>query len=181
MAFTIMAKVGEDNAESVIATTITAYALSSIITGLVFFLMGMCRFGYIVGFIPRHILMGCIGGVGVFLIFTGVEVSARLDGNLNFDLKTLSKLFESDTVSLWVIPLILAIFLIWSTPRVNSKYYLPLYILSIPAVFYFFVGALEPLNTIDLRKTGWIFDGPEADEPWWYFYTLYSKSNDEIA
>jgi MFS superfamily sulfate permease-like transporter len=70
MAFTIMAKVGEENADAVIATTITSYAISSILTGIVFFIMGVSGFGYIVGFIPRHILIGCIGGVGYFLIAT---------------------------------------------------------------------------------------------------------------
>jgi MFS superfamily sulfate permease-like transporter len=84
MAFTILAKVGEENTAAVIATTITSYAISSVLTGLVFFLMGSFGFGYIVGFIPRHILIGCIGGVGWFLIATGFEVTARLDGNLNY-------------------------------------------------------------------------------------------------
>ena len=172
-----MAKVGEENPEAVIATTITAYALSSVLTGLVFFLMGTFGFGYIVGFIPRHILIGCIGGVGYFLIATGVEVTARLEGNLNYDGATLSKLFDADTVALWVIPLALALFLYWSQHRVSSKYYLPVFILTIPAIFYFFVFSLDELDPTNLRKTGWIFEGPEAGEPWWYFYTLYSKSS----
>lgn len=174
MAFTILARVGEDNPEAVIATTITSYAISSILTGLVFFLMGMCRFGYIVGFIPRHILMGCIGGVGVFLIFTGIEVSARLDGNLDFALSTLRQLFRVDTVFLWTIPFILAATQLWTSPMVNKKYYLPAYIIMIPAVFYFFVLSLDELDPEHLRSTGWIFRGPDADEPWWFFYTLYN-------
>ena len=170
-----MAKVGEDNPEAVIATTITSYAISSILTGLVFFLMGSCGFGYIVGFIPRHILIGCIGGVGWFLVATGFEVTARLDGNLNYDVTTLRKMLESDTLILWVIPLGLAIFLYWSQSKIQSKYYLPTYILTIPAVFYFFVLSLSGLNPGSLRKSGWIFEGPEAGEPWWSFYKLYGR------
>lgn len=176
MAFTIMAKVGEENADAVIATTITSYAISSILTGVVFFIMGASGFGYIVGFIPRHILIGCIGGVGYFLIATGIEVTARLDGNLNYDGATLSKLFEADTLALWTLPLALAVFLFWSQTKITSKYYLPLFILAIPAVFYFFVCSLDELDPQNLRQTGWIFEGPEAGEPWWFFYTLYSKS-----
>jgi SulP family sulfate permease len=175
MAFTIMAKVGEDNPKAVIATTITSYAISSILTGLVFFLMGSCGFGYIVGFIPRHILIGCIGGVGWFLVATGFEVTARLDGSLNYDTTTLRKLFEPDTLVLWIIPLCLAIFLYWSQTKIRSKYYLPTYILTIPAIFYFFVLSLSDLDPAKLRKLGWIFEGPEAGEPWWSFYTLYGR------
>jgi len=173
MAFTIMAKVGEDNPKAVIATTITSYALSSILTGFVFFLMGIFGFGYIVGFIPRHILIGCIGGVGWFLIATGFEVTARLDGNLNYDSATLQKMLAPDTWILWLVPFVLAITLYWSQRRIGSKYYLPMYILMIPFVFYFFVLSLDGLQPGNLRKTGWIFEGPDAGEPWWYFYTLY--------
>lgn len=171
-----MAKVGEDNPQAIIATTITSYALSSVLTGLVFFFMGSFGFGYIVGFIPRHILIGCIGGVGWFLIATGLEITARLDGNLNYNGETLSKLFKADTWMLWIIPLCLAVFLSWSQTKITSKYYLPMFILTIPAVFYFFVFSIDELDPQNLRKTGWIFEGPEAGEPWWYFYTLYSTS-----
>jgi sulfate permease, SulP family len=171
-----MAEVGEDKAEEVIATVITAYAISSILTGLVFFLMGVCHFGYIVGFIPRHILIGCIGGVGWFLIATGFEVSARLEGNLNYDGATLRKMFQLDTIFLWLIPFTLAVFLYCSSKKITSKYYLPTFILTIPAVFYFFVFAIDELDPTDLHNKGWLFDGPEAGEPWWYFYTLYSTS-----
>ena len=175
MAFTIMEEVGEDKPDAVIATTITAYATSSVITGIVFFLMGYFNFGYIVGFIPRHILIGCIGGVGWFLVATGFEVTARLDSNLNYDLDTLKKMFETDTVALWVIPLVLAIILFTSQEKVHSKYYLPTFILMIPAVFYFFVASIDELQVPNLRRQGWIFSGPESDEPWWYFWTLYSR------
>jgi SulP family sulfate permease len=176
MAFTILERVGEENPEAVIATTITAYCLSSVLTGLVFFLMGLFRFGYIVGFIPRHILIGCIGGVGWFLVATGFEVTARLDGNLNYDMATLHKMFSGDTIGLWTIPLFLAVVLYVTSKKYTSKFYLPTFILSIPTVFYFFYFALHMWTTEDLRNKGWIFDGPEADEPWWYFYTLFSKS-----
>ncbi|KAB5536462.1 cyclic nucleotide-binding domain-containing protein [Coniochaeta sp. 2T2.1] len=173
MAATITDLVGEENPEAVIATTITSYALSAMMTGSVFFLMGHFKFGYLVGFIPRHILIGCIGGVGWFLVATGFEVSARMDGSLNYDLDTLRKLFEKDTVALWLIPLVLAIVLFYGQTRITSKFFLPAYIIAIPIIFYFFVLSLDNLNPDSLRDKGWIFEGPPPGEPWWYFYTLY--------
>ncbi|OAQ91922.1 sulfate transporter family protein [Purpureocillium lilacinum] len=173
MAQKITDIVGEDDPDAVIATTIVAYATSSMMTGLVFYLMGKFKFGYMVGFIPRHILIGCIGGVGWFLIATGFEVSARLDGSLEYDLDTLKKLMQADTVLLWIFPLVLAIVLFYGQSKVRSKYFLPLYILAIPLVFYIFVAAIDVLNADTLRDHGWIFQGPPPDEPWWYFYTLY--------
>ena len=84
-------------------------------------------------------------------------------------------MFELDTVFLWAIPFLLAIILYVTEKKVASKYYIPAYILMIPAVFYFFVGSLDELDPTDLRSKGWIFNGPEGDEPWWYFYTLYGE------
>lgn len=174
MAATITDIVGEDKPDAVIATTITSYALSSMMTGSVFYLMGRFKFGYIVGFIPRHILIGCIGGVGWFLVATGFEVTARMDGSLNYDLDTLKRLMRADTIPLWIIPLVLAVILFYSHSKITSKYFLPLYILSIPAVFYGVVSTLGLLDQEKLRDGGWVFEGPPEGEPWWHFYTLYS-------
>ncbi|KZZ98813.1 sulfate transporter family protein [Moelleriella libera RCEF 2490] len=173
MAQKIMENVGKDKPDAVIATTIVAYALSSIMTGVVFYLMGKFKFGYMVGFIPRHILIGCIGGVGWFLVATGFEVSARLDGSLDYNLKTLHKLLQPDTVPLWTFPLVLSVVLFYGQSKIRSKYFLPLYILAIPLLFYIFVTSIDALDADDLRGKGWIFRGPPPGEPWWYFYTLY--------
>ncbi|KAH6898732.1 sulfate transporter family-domain-containing protein [Thelonectria olida] len=173
MAFRITDTIGEDNPDAIIATTIVSYSVSAMITGLVFYLMGRFKVGYMVGFIPRHILIGCIGGVGWFLVATGFEVSARLDGSLEYDLDTLKQLTDPATVPLWVVPLVLAILLFYGQSKIPSKFFLPLYILAIPLIFYFFVTSLDALDVDNLRDHGWIFQGPPSGEPWWYFYTLF--------
>jgi len=175
MAATITDIVGQEDPDAVIATTITSYALSSMLTGTVFYLMGKFKFGYIVGFIPRHILIGCIGGVGWFLVATGFEVTARMDGSLNYDLDTLRRLMQPDTVPLWIIPLILAVILFYGQTRITSKFFLPLYIIAIPILFYAFILSSSLSNPDSLRDHGWVFEGPPAGEPWWFFYTLYSE------
>lgn len=178
MASTIISIVGEENPDAVIATTIFCYCFSSIITGAVFFGMGALKLGSLVGFIPRHILIGCIGGVGWFLVKTGFEVSARLEGSFNYDLATLHLLFRANTLPLWIIPLGLAITLFilsTSKPLKDNHYVLPIFICLEPAIFWFFVVVLDSLEPGPLRESGWIFEAPPAGEPWWYFYTLFSK------
>ncbi|KAI9804292.1 MAG: hypothetical protein M1833_007099 [Piccolia ochrophora] len=173
MAFTILAQMGDDDPKAVRATTILAFSLSSILTGLVFFGMGACRLGALIGFFPRHILIGCIGGVGWFLVATGLEVSARLDGNLSYNLATLKVLVQFDTVFLWMAPLLLAILLMICQHWVKHALFVPCYFLLIPAIFYFFVAVIPRLNLNDLRRLGWVFDMPPAGEPFYHFYTLY--------
>ena len=176
MAFTILNRVGKDNPRAVLATTILSYSLSSVLTGLVFFLMGKCRLGALIGFFPRHILIGCIGGVGWFLVATGLEVSARLDGNLEYNLATLYKLFQSDTLALWTIPLALAIILLIMKRWVIHPLTDAAFFLSIIAIFYFFVLAIPSLELVELRATGWVFKAPEAGVPFYHFYTIYGGS-----
>ncbi|RMZ88819.1 hypothetical protein DV736_g3948, partial [Chaetothyriales sp. CBS 134916] len=172
MAFTILDKVGEDKPQVVLATTILSYAISSVLTGAVFFLMGALKLGSLIGFFPRHILIGCIGGVGWFLVATGFEVSARLSGNLNYDLPTLKQLFRADTVALWLVPLALALSLLGIQRFVKSNYLVGAYFIAIAVVFYIFKFALHiPMET--LHDRGWVFDSPPAGNPWYHFYTLY--------
>ena len=176
MAFTILARVGEgeDKKAAVLATTIAAYAMSSILTGAVFYIMGLCKLGSLIGFFPRHILIGCIGGVGWFLVATGLEISARLNGNLEYSIPTLQKLFRSDTVALWIIPLVLAVLLQTAKRWVKHPLTDATFFLSIIAVFYFYVAAIEELTIPELRNEGWIFAAPDAGKPFYSFYELYN-------
>ena len=176
MAFTILSRVGagEDKKAAVLATTIAAYAISSIVTGAVFYIMGLCKIGSLIGFFPRHILIGCIGGVGWFLLATGLEVSARLDGNLEYNIETLQKLLQSDTVVLWILPLILAIMLQTTKRWVKHPLTDATFFFSIVAVFYYYVAAIEELNLPELRNKGWVFAAPDAGKPFYSFYELYN-------
>jgi SulP family sulfate permease len=173
MTYTIMAKTGTSQPNVVLATVITSYAVSSIITGVVFFILGAFKLGSLVSFFPRHILIGCVGGVGFFLFVTGIEVSARLDGNLEYNLETAKKLFRGDTVVLWIIPLALAILLMVAQRFSKSPYVVPGFFIAITAVFYIVVSAVSQLNVPLLRENGWIFPAVEAGVPFYHFYSYY--------
>ncbi len=177
MASTIIDHVGreKDNSKEIIrATVIAAYSISTLLTGLVFFVLGFCKLGSLIGFFPRHILIGCIGGVGYFLVATGLEVSARLEGPLTYTTATFHKLVQPDTLPLWLIPLVLAILLFVIKIRIKHPLTDATYFLSIIAVFWFFIGAIPELKVPELREKGWVFESPEAGVPWYHFYQLYN-------
>ena len=133
--------------------------------------MGQCKLGSLIGFFPRHILIGCIGGVGWFLVATGLEVSARLSGNLAYNIETLQKLGESDRIFLWLTPLVLAVILLSTKHWVKHPLTDATFFLSIIAIFYFFVAAIPDLSIAQLQEKGWIFEAPEA-APFYHFYSL---------
>lgn len=104
IAFSISDRLGGiENSHQVIATTMAAYALTSLLTGLTFFLLGYLRLGAFVEFFPRVVLVGCIGGVGAFLVITGVQVCAGLENEkLEFSIPLIKRFFETDLFILWV-------------------------------------------------------------------------------
>ncbi|KAF2018722.1 sulfate transporter family protein-like protein [Aaosphaeria arxii CBS 175.79] len=173
MTYSIMAKMEGESDEAIMATVIVAYCLSSIVTGLIFLALGGFKLGNLVSFFPRHILIGCIGGVGFFLVVTGIEVSARLEGNLNYDFETLQKLFSHDTVYLWMLPLALAIIVLILRRLNKSPFILPAFFIVVFAAFYTIVKGILKLDLENVRNSGWIFEKPEAGVPFYRFYSYF--------
>jgi SulP family sulfate permease len=176
MAYSILEQMEGKPPEAVIATTIVAYCMSSVLTGLIFLALGAFKLGNLVSFFPRHILIGCIGGVGFFLFVTGIEVSARLDGNMNYDLETLNKLFSADTWYLWCLPLFLAISIMFLQRTVKSPFVLPVFFVLIFATFYTIVEGIFRMDLEVVRNAGWIFEKPEAGVHFYRFYSYFSES-----
>ncbi|KAG2166670.1 hypothetical protein VTO58DRAFT_103566 [Aureobasidium pullulans] len=173
MTYMIMSRMGTGNPDALRATVITSYAMSSILTGLVFLGLGAAKLGTLVNFFPHSILTGCIGGVGIFLFVTGIEVSARLDGNLEFTGAVLHKLFQADTIVLWLPPLFLAILLLTVKHYYDRPWLVPAYYIAITAIFYIVVAAVPNLGMETLRHKGWVFDAPQAGLPFYNFYSHY--------
>ncbi|KAI9457395.1 sulfate transporter family-domain-containing protein [Russula earlei] len=176
IATSIARNIGEEQPREIVATTLVAFAFSSVLTGFTFFVLGFFRLGSLVGFFPRHILVGCIGGVGVFLIITGFNVSTRLqDDEFSLSLDTLLFFLRAHNLALWVPALALAVFLRVVTSRWHHQLILPTYFLIIPVVFYLVVlSAGFDMNT--LRRDGWLFAVARSEERWYRFYTYFDFS-----
>lgn len=173
MTYMIMSRMGDGNPDALRATVIVSYAMSSILTGIVFFGLGSARLGTLVNFFPHSILTGCIGGVGIFLFVTGIEVSARLDGNFEFTATVFSKLFQPDTLPLWLPPLGLAILLLSIKHYYDRPWLVPAYYVAITAIFYIVVAAVPDLSLDTLRNNGWIFEAPDSSVAFYNFYSYY--------
>lgn len=122
----------------------------------------------------RELMSRCIGGVGVFLIETGLEVSRGLkEEGFSYDLATLRLFFESPhAVVLWLLPLFLAILLRVITHFFHHQLIFPAYFFVIPIIFYIVV-AIGGWSFAELREMGWVFDVGAKTQSWWKFYTLF--------
>ncbi|PVU96512.1 hypothetical protein BB559_002368 [Furculomyces boomerangus] len=170
----ILENVGANNKDRVIATTLMSYALSSIMTGLFFLSLGALKIGKLVDFFPRHILVGCIGGVGYFLVQTGLEVMSSVP--FSFSIPTLIKYLEFDKFKLWGSALALSLLLRGLTYRFRGPMLVPLFCVMIPVVFYFIVFAAGiPMDK--LRNDGWVFPLAASDTPFYQYITLFDFGN----
>jgi len=68
-----------------LSTLFFLFGLASVIVGLVFYFLGRMELGKILYFFPAHVLVGCIGGIGIFIAKTGLEVTANESFSLNTD------------------------------------------------------------------------------------------------
>jgi SulP family sulfate permease len=140
--------------------------------------------------------VGCIGGVGVFLIITGFNVSTRLqDDDISLSLNTLLFFLRGHNLVLWVPAFALAVLLRVITYRWNHQLMLPTCahspalskriltgfffvrgrtdFLIIPVLFYFVVF-VAGLDLDSLRRDGWLFEVAEQ-EKWYRFYTYFGE------
>ncbi|AMD19847.1 HCL304Cp [Eremothecium sinecaudum] len=177
MALSILNSLPEGNDEVVITTTLVCYAISTIIIGLTFLLLGKLNLGKLVGFFPRHILIGCIGGVAYFLIITGIEVTTRVE-SFEYSWVFFHRLFNRDDLfAKWALPVALASLLLVLQHIVHHPLLLPGFYLFVFCLFYFIVALVPTLSLELLREQGWVFQVPSTRERWFDFYKLYNPEN----
>jgi len=61
------------------------FGFSSVIVGLGFYALGKFELGRVVYYFPAHVLIGCIGGIGVFITLASFEVSTGSSFTFSMD------------------------------------------------------------------------------------------------
>lgn len=86
----------------------------------------------------------------------------------------IKSLFEADTIVLWLPPLVLAILLIVIRHFFDRPWLVPVYYISITAIFYIVTTAVPSISMDDLRSSGWVFEAPASGVPFYNFYQYYN-------
>jgi sulfate permease, SulP family len=145
-----------------LSTLVFLFGLSSIMVGATFYLLGRFKLGRFVYFFPGHVLVGCIGGIGIFIAITSVSVTNNVD--FTFDADGLRSFV--DNIHLFGIVLvfetvlrILMSVLRDSKGRPTFALLAPVYFCSIVPVFYLGMYLLG-VDMDTAREAGYFFPSP---------------------
>lgn len=171
LAYAVIARQGYG--EEALSTLFFLFGVSSIVVGGVFYLLGRLRLGKLVYFFPNHVLVGCIGGIGVFILFTAAEVTTNVPFQLS--LEGLESLVEHWYL-LWVVLAFEASLrlLMWATQdelgRPKWQLLTPTFYISITPIFYLGLW-IAGISMDRAREIGYFFPATNtgtlttADEP----------------
>lgn len=167
LSLAIIHELGATN-EQVMPTIMVTYALSSVVVGALFFVLGYFKLGNIIYMFPKHIIVGAIGGIGAFVLQNGVE---NATGHaFEWTWAGVASLFDAQIVWLWVSSALLALSLSVFTRWFKSPLFPPLFFVSIPPLFYVALALLR-IDPETARAHGWFFDRAPNVE----FYTIWEQ------
>jgi len=149
-----------------LSTLFFLFGLSSFSTGLLFYGLGRSGLGRSVHYFPSHVLVGFIGGIGVFI---GVSSIGVLTGEeLRYTPEGISRLFSdfgqlAPSLALEIVLRILIVVLTDETGKQRFGLLVPFFFLSIVPMFYvglFFCG----IGMDDATERGYFFPAASPEE-----------------
>jgi SulP family sulfate permease len=135
--------------------------LTSILSGILFLLMGGFKLSRFIRFIPYPVVGGFIAGTGLLLARGGIGVML----GTTLDMASLRLLAESDQLLLWLPGTIFAILLLLATRRFKHFLTLPIMLVGAVVIFYLAVW-LSGLSMAEVREMGWLL-GPFPQGALW--------------
>jgi SulP family sulfate permease len=74
----------DSNINLVMATIVATMIISTTFNGVLFYLVGLFKMGNVLHFFPQHVILGMIGGFGIFLLCTAFEISTQISAREMF-------------------------------------------------------------------------------------------------
>ncbi|RLN15139.1 hypothetical protein BBJ28_00006534 [Nothophytophthora sp. Chile5] len=149
--------------EKVVPTTVMMVVITSVLLGLVFFLMGLFRVTSIANYMPYPVIAGFLSGIGAELMKNGVHMAS-------------SKAFTAKFFTLEVQLLVLPAIAFASLARFGQYLKLPVAIsfpclLALSLVGFQVASSLDGQSMAKLAEDGWVFAWDPvvvADTPMWF-------------
>ncbi|PSN58749.1 hypothetical protein BS50DRAFT_682641 [Corynespora cassiicola Philippines] len=168
-ALTIQRELGEDH-PGLLPTVMATYALTSLLLGIMFCLLGLFRCGGLAAYFPQQVLTGIIGAVGISLCVLGLETTLPATSPPLRIENVGTLLFGVVHLPLLAVSFLPALFLTVSmhAKRVHSAsrgltkspLYFPVFCLAVAVVFWIVIATTRSINAQKMQhlaSTGWLF------------------------
>lgn len=157
MATAILQSISSASPREKFITVVAVIVTTSLLTGVLFIVMGYFKLGSLVRFLPYPVIGGFLAGTGWLLVIGGIGVMS----DISFSFADPGALFQFDLLLKWVPGLVFAFIMLMILNRYEHFLVLPGLLAGIAVLFYgtaFITGA--PIST--LSEQGWLM-GPFTD------------------
>jgi SulP family sulfate permease len=160
-AAAIVAGMKDAPLEAKFITVVVTTILTSIISGLVFVIIGGFKLSRFVRFIPYPVVGGFIAGTGLLLVQGAISVLLGDKPSLaNLDI-----LFKTENLLLWIPGVVFGILVLIASRRFNHFLAYPVLLIGTIAVFYVSMG-ISGFGTSEMRQMGLLL-GPFPQGALW--------------
>ncbi len=140
--------------DEALMTILFCFSLSTILTGVAFYALGVLQLGKVSSFVPQHVLLGCIGGMGTFIVCEGIGISTGIDWG--WEPRTLWAQIHPGPLLKILVTGGLTVGLSALKSRLTHPVLTPAYFLMIPLVFYAIMH-LFGVSVQAAQDSGWLF------------------------
>ncbi|KFG63180.1 inorganic anion transporter, sulfate permease (SulP) family protein [Toxoplasma gondii RUB] len=142
------------NDDWVVSTILMCWMIASFLTAATFYTLGALKLGRVADYIPHTVLLGCIGGMGLFMVTAALGVAAGCEWEWNAE--TLTAVLSASAFPRICLTLVVEVVLILAEVKYSSPTFTPIFLLAFPAMFYVLLFLLG-ISVDTARQAGWIF------------------------
>jgi len=155
IATTVMATSGKDwDADTAFQFIFVTFALTSILVGIFFFILGTLKLGKLVRFIPYPVVGGFLAGTGWLI----VKFAFIMTAGMGLSLANVVSLFDQATLSKWFPGLIFGLIMLISS-RYTKHYLLMPAMIAIGISSFYAIMFFYGFSFTDLESSGYLL-GP---------------------
>lgn len=147
--------------EKQLPSVLAAVALSALLTGVTYSLLGIFKLGNLIRYIPYPVIGGFLAGTGWLLFKGSLDLMAR--GTVG--LADLPGLLAPELLLAWLPPLALAVGLVFLLRRFSHPYLLTGFSVAIVAAFYAILYFTQT-SLAQAEAQGWLMIGMGASAVW---------------
>jgi sulfate permease, SulP family len=139
------------------ATVTMMIVITTLLTGLIFVLLGAFKLGGLTRFLPYPVIGGFLAGSGWLLVRGGIGLTAEV--------QSVTQLFQWNTLKLWAPGFLLGISIYFAVKKFKKPYTIPALMMGVTALFYIVVWAMN-ITIEKLRANGWLLPSYASTGRW---------------